>query len=235
MSFLGGSRTGRTITPRTILKRTGDEFYLPGPLVLDAGTATYRRSIDGKNTGYANELRAGCIMAQLTASKKWLPCKLTTVVAGGSGSGSGAGSTVIPVEDARFFIAGEIISYQPFETGKTPGRASRTIVSVDYDNDLITVNAAVQVSTGTTIYVTTLSDGSTSAAGCEIPRAILPDTVWTTNREDVDDSALYDKPIRLLYRGYVDVDYILGDYAAARDASTNYLTGLLWDDRQQGN
>ena len=91
MSYLGGTRAGRTITPRNILKRTGDDFYLPGPLVLDAGSATYKRSVDGKNTSYTNELRAGCIMAQITASKKWVPCKRTTVEAGGSGSGSGPG------------------------------------------------------------------------------------------------------------------------------------------------
>lgn len=237
MSYLGGTRAGRTITPRNILKRTGDDFYLPGPNVLDAGTSTYRRSVDGKNTGYTNELRAGCIMAQITASKKWVPCKRTTVEAGGSGSGSGAGSTVIPVVDSRFFVVGETLTI-PVTGGQTTP-ITRVISSIDYDNDLITVaGAAFQVNTGAVIYTSTLSDGSTSAAGCEIPRAILSQTVWTTNLEDPIDAAagtLYDKPIQLLYRGYVNVDYILGDYAAARDATTNYLTGILWDDRQQNN
>jgi hypothetical protein len=239
MSYLGGTRAGRTITPRNILKKTDDAHYLPGPLVLDAGTSTYRRSVDGKNTGYTNEVRAGSIMAQITASKKWVPCKLTTVAAGGSGSGSGAGSLVIPVVNSTAFVVGETISIQPVETGKTPARVTRVITAIDYANDLITVNgAALQYGTGSTIYTTTLSDGSTSAAGCEIPRAILAQTVWTTNLQDVLDAAagtLYDKPIQLLYRGYVDVDYLVGDYAACRDATTNYLTGILWDDRQQLN
>lgn len=238
MSYLGGTRVGRTITPRNILKRTGDDFYLPGPCVLDAGTSTYRRSIDGGNTSYTNELRAGCIMAQITASKKWVPCKLTTVAGGGSGSGSGAGSAVIPVVNAAFFIVGETISIQPRETGKSPARITRVISAVDYANNLITVSgAAIQYNTGDTVYVTTLSDGTTSAAGAEIPRAILSETVWTNNLEDPNDAAigtLYDKPIQLLYRGYVDNNYILGDYAACRDATTQYLTGILWDDRQQG-
>lgn len=238
MSFLGGTRVGRTVTPRNILKRTGDDFYLPGPNVLDAGSATYRRSVDGGNTNYTNELRAGCLMAQITESKKWVPCKLTTIAAGGSGSGSGAGSAIIPVVNAAFFIAGETISIQPRETGKSPVRITRVISSIDYVNNLITVAGnAVQYGTGDEIYTVTLSDGSTSAAGCEIPRAILAQTVWTTNLEDAIDAAagtLYDKAIQLLYRGYVDSAYILGDYAACRATTTNYLGGILWDDRQQG-
>lgn len=239
MSYLGGTRAGRTITPRNVLKASDGAFYLPGPLVVDAGTSTYRRSIDGGNTGYTNELRTGCIMAQVTASKKWVPFKASTVAAGGSGSGSGAGSTVVPVTDARFFVVGETVSIQPAETGKSPARVTRVISSVDYDNDLITVaGSALQYTTGSLVYVTTFSDGSTSAAGCEIPRAILAQGVWTTNLNDVIDAAagtLYDKPIMLLRAGYIDTDYVLGDYAAARNSSfTNYMTGFQWADTQQG-
>lgn len=233
MSYLGGSRTGRTVTPRNILKRTGDDFYLPGPNVLDAGTVTYRRSVDGGNTGYTNELRAGCVMAQITASKKWVPCKRTTVAAGGSGSGSGAGSAVMPVANAAFFIVGEIITIE----GTSAGTVTKTLTAVDYGNNLLTFSGAIQYDTGDAVYVSTLSDGSTSAAGAEIPRAILSETVWTTNLQDPIDAAagtLYDKTVQLLYRGYVDEDYILGDYSACRSATVNYLDGILWDDRQQG-
>lgn len=233
MSYLGGTRVGRTITPRNILKRTGDDFYLPGPCVLDAGTSTYRRSVDGGNTSYTNELRAGCIMAQITASKKWVPCKRTTVAAAGSGSGSGAGSAVMPVVNAAFFVVGEIITI----TGTSAGTITKTITAIDYTNNLITFSGAIQYNTGAQVYTSTLSDGATSAAGAEIHRAILSETVWTNNLEDPNDAAigtLYDKPIQLLYRGYVDNNYILGDYAACRDATTQYLTGILWDDRQQG-
>lgn len=240
MSMLGGTRVGRTVTPRQFLLRTGDEMYLPGPLVLDAGSATYPRSSDGGNTGYAWELRAGAIMAMLTASRKWVPCKLTTITGGGSGSGSGAGSTTVPVVDARFFIAGETVSVQTALAPGTAGtRVTRVISSVDYTNNLIVLAGnPIQYNTGSTVYVTTLSDGSTSAAGVEIPRAILAQTVITKNLDDAVDAAagtLYDKPIQLLYRGYVDVNYILGDYAAARDAATQHLLGILWGDRQQLN
>lgn len=239
MSSLGGTRVGRTVTPRNILARTGDDFYLPGPLVLDAGTATYRRSIDGGNTGYTNELRAGCIMAQITESKKWVPCKRTTVVEGGSGSGSGVGSVVIPVENAAFFVVGEKIKVViTAGNGLSAGEAERTISEIDYVNNLITVTVAAQYNTGAAVYTSTFSDGTTSAAGAEIPRGILAQTVWTTNLQDALDAAagtLYDRAIQVLYRGTVNEDYILGDYAACRDATVNYLSGILWDDRQTGN
>lgn len=234
MSSLGGTRTGRTVTPRNILARTGDDFYKPGPLVLDGGTAANRRSVDGGNTGYTNELRAGCIMAQITATKKWVPCKRTTVAAGGSGSGSGAGSAVMPVVNAAFFIVGEIITIE----GTSGGTITKTLTAVDYSNNLLTFSGAIQYNTGAAVYVSTFSDGTTSAAGCEIPRGILAQTVWTTNLQDVIDAAagtLYDRAIQLLDRGTVNEDYILGDYAACRDATVNYLGGILWDDRQTGN
>lgn len=238
MSFLGGTRVGRTVTPRNILMSSELVAYLPGPLVLDAGTATYPRSNDGGNTSYEYELRAGWVMAQITASKKWVPCKLTTVAAGGSGSGSGAGSAVIPVVDASAFYAGEVISIQPRQTGVTMARITRTISSINYASNLITVSGnAIQYGTGDEIYTVTLSDGTTSAAGAEIPRAILAETVWTKNLVDPIDAAagtLYDKPIQLIRDGYIDSNYALGDYAACRATTTNYLSGIKWSDLQQG-
>jgi hypothetical protein len=157
MSYLGGTRVGRTVTPRNILMRSGDELHLPGPLVLDGGTATYRRSVDGKNTNYTNELRRGWIMAQVTASKKWVPCKRTAVAAGGSGSGSGAGSATVAVVNSAAFIVGEICTI-PVTGGQTTP-ITRTISSIDYTNDLITFSgAAFQVNTGAEIYVSTRLD-----------------------------------------------------------------------------
>ena len=237
MSYLGGTRTGRTVTPRNVLMSSDLAAYLPGPCVLDAGTATYPRSNDGGNTSYEYELRAGWVMAQVTASKKWVPCKLTTIAAGGSGSGSGAGSAVIPVVDASAFYAGETISIQPRQTGVTMARITRTISSIDYANNLITVSGnAIQYGTGDEIYATAFADGTT-AAGAEIPRAVLAETVWTKDLDDAINAAagtLYDKPIQLLRAGYINADYALGDYAACRATTTNYLAGFQWSDQQQG-
>lgn len=232
MSSLGGTRVVRTVTPRQILAKTGDDHYLPGPLVLDAGTSTYRRSVDGGNTSYTNELRAGCVLAQVTATKKWVPCKRTTVAAAGSGSGSGAGSAVMPVVNAAFFVVGEIITIE----GTSAGTITKTLTAVDYANNLLTFTGAIQYNTGAAVYTSTFADGTT-AAGAEIPRGILAQTVWTNNLQDAIDAAagtLYDRAIQVLYRGTVNEDYILGDYAACRTTTTNYLDGILWDDRQLG-
>lgn len=238
MSYVGGTRSGRTITPRNILMSSDGAFYLPGPNILDAGTATYPRSNDGGNTNYTYELRAGWVMAQVTATKKWVPCKLTTIVSGGSGSGSGSGSTTIPVQNAAAFYAGETISIQPRQTGVTMARITRVISSVDYTNNLIVVAGnAIQYGTGDEVYATAFADGTT-AAGAEIPRAILAETVWTKDLDDSINAAagtLYDKPVQLLREGYINSDYALGDYSACRSTTTNYLAGFQWSDRQQGN
>lgn len=232
MSYLGGTRAGRTVTPRNFLLRTGDELYLPGPCILDAGTAADPRSYDGGNTSYEWEIRAGMVMAQVTASKKWVPCKRTVAVAGGSGSGSGAGSATITVLNAATFIVGEVITI----TGTSVGTVTKTITAIDYTLNTITFSGAIQYNTGSQVYTSTF-DGGTTAAGAEIPRAILAQTVWTKDLQDSVNAAagtLYDRPIQLLCKGYLDVNYILGDYSSCRDATTNYLGGFLWSDRQQG-
>lgn len=233
MSYVGGTRAGRTVTPRNILMSSEGAHYLPGPNILDAGTAADLRSYDGGNTSYEWELRAGIIMAQVTASKKWVPCKRTTVAAGGSGSGSGAGSAVMPVVNAAHFLVGEVITI----AGTSAGTVTKTLTAVDYTNNLLTFTGAIQYNTGAAVYVSTF-DGGTTAAGAEIPRAILAETVWTKDLDDAVNAAagtLYNKPIQLLRAGYLNTDYILGDYAACRDATTNYLGGFQWSDRQQGN
>lgn len=240
MSFLGGSEAGDPVAPRNILMQSGDEMIIPGPCVLDVGTAALPRSRDGGHTNYGHILRAGCIMAQITAApQKWVPCKLTTVTGGGSGSGSGAGSAVIPVVDARFFIVGETISVQPRETGKTPVRITRVISAVDYANNLITVaGGAIQYNTGDEVYVVTFSDGTTSAAGVEIPRGILVRGVSTKHTTDIRAAAagtLYPKPIQIYRKAYINSDYALGDYAACRATAVNHLGGIQWSDRQQSN
>lgn len=247
MSYLGGTRAGRTITPRVFSLQPGLQQIIPGPCVIDAGTATYPHSFDGGNTGYTWELRAGCIMAQVTASKKWVPCGRTTIAAGGSGSGSGAGSATVPVVDARFFMAGEKISIIPEVAPGTQGaRVEKTIASVDYSANTITFTGAIQYGTGTVVYKTYFADGTTSAAGCEIPRGILKEARALVNLQDPSDAAAgtrYDRDCQIVIRDYVNEDYILGDYAAARAGSptapttaipASYLQGILWDDLQQG-
>lgn len=225
MSYLGGTRAGRTVTPRVFSLRPQDQQVLPGPCIMDADN-----SYDGGNTSYEWEIRGGWILAQITSSKMWVPCKRTTITTGGSGSGSGAGSATIAVVNAAAFKSGETITI----VTQNVGTITRTISSIDYTLNTITVSGAVfQVATGA---VVTADPGGT-LAGAEIPRGILKETTFLRNLQDPIDAAAgtaYDRAIQVVYRDYVDEDKILGDYAACRDATVNYLSGILWDDRQQG-
>lgn len=220
MAELPGQRAGLTVTPRDFFFCRGQEVFLPGPTVL---VSTAR---DGKNTGKTDEIRAGMIMAQITATKKWTPCLLTSITAGGSGSGSGVGSTTIPVTDASAFIAGQTIRVtQTAGGGLAAGAETRVIASVDYANDLIVLTVASQYNTGALVFAN--NDGS------EIPRGILYRTVRTLP-EELYNTTHVDKECVIVSGGIVDVRYILGDYAACRDAAVNYLSGILWSDRQAG-
>ena len=91
---LPGQREGRSTTPRNMLKSTQLLMLAQGMLILDS---TY--AYDGANTSYEDEIRVGTPMAQITATKKWVPCKRTTVEdTGASGSGSAQGpSASVPV------------------------------------------------------------------------------------------------------------------------------------------
>lgn len=222
MSFLGGTRTGQTVTPRNILLSTKNVLELPGPNVID-GTNSY----DGGNT-YTWELRAGWVMAMITATRKWVPCQRTTVAGGGSGSGSGAGSAIVQVTNANAFQVGQSITIE----STNQGTVSRTITAIDHTNHQITVNGSVlQYNTGSKVY----ANPGGSLAGAEIPRGVLRETVHLRNLEDITNTTLYDKAGVIIVQGYVDVNYMLGDYAACRDATVNYLGGILWGDRQQLN
>jgi len=93
---LPGSRTGRSVTPRQILKSMQGLEQISG--VIDA---TY--AYDGANTNYEDELRSGLVMARITASKLWVPCKRSAA------SAAGTASTSLAVTDARTFKAGETV------------------------------------------------------------------------------------------------------------------------------
>lgn len=202
MSNLPGQYAGTTRTNRQALASLDGVQYERG--VIDSTNA-----YDGANTSYERELRPGLIMARVTSSKKWVPCKRTTVATGG-----GATAQAIPVVDARAFKAGETISVGS-DTGKT-------IASVNYSTNTITVSDSSF----------TFADGEavicTSLAGSEIPRAILNEFV---NLVDPDAIARDKTTGKLVSSGYVATGQVLGDLAACR-AATNYLAQIMWDDQQ---
>lgn len=222
MAGLPGQRTGYTAAPRNIWFTNHGQKFLPGPQIMDA---TY--AVDGKNTSQTDEIRAGMMLAQITATSLWVPCRRTTISGGGSGSGSGAGSLVIPVVDARAFIVGEAINIATTPLGSSP-TVTRTITAIDFTNNLITVDgAAMQYNTGGIV----TADTGGALAGAEIPRGILAETVRMLTAEPFNTTT-YDKPIVVAAGGFVDVNYLLGDYAACRAATTNYLDDFLWSDEQ---
>lgn len=222
MNDLPGQRTGYTASPRDIWLSSANRIFLPGGIVIDASFA-----IDGSNTLKTDELRAGCLMAQISASGLWVPMKRTRMASGGSGSGSTMSSTTIVVEDARFFKAGETITLQVDDVVTT-----RVIDSINYSTNVITLTAAVDdVAAGTAVYTSTLDDGTTDAAGCETARAVLNKTVRLLSDEPYN-TTWYDKVGEAAISGYLDEDMILGDLTAARADTNARLSGFLWGDRQ---
>jgi len=94
---LPGYRTGRTVTMRQILQSSQGVDLVSG--VIDA---TY--AYDGSNTNYEDELREGLILARITASKQWVPCKRSA-----ASTGVAAGTALV-VTDARTFKAGDTVT-----------------------------------------------------------------------------------------------------------------------------
>lgn len=201
-------------TPRQILMSTHNVVELPGQIYID-GT----NSQDGANTNRVDELRAGWLMAQITASKKWVPCKRTQA------NGAGVAATALIVDNAGAFQVGETL-----QIGSTTG----VISAINFTTNTITLTVAKSWSDNDVVYTTTLKDGTTSAAGVEIARAILSQSVRLLTGIPYESTQV-DKEGVLLARAYINSTMVLGDRAAITATGiTNYLSGLSWSDQQQG-
>jgi hypothetical protein len=200
---LPGSRLGRSVVPRNLLVSNNALEYVMG--VIDSANA-----YDGSNTSYEDEIRVGTPMARITATKKWVPCKRTTVLSGG-----GTVATCV-LTDARAFKVGDTI---------TINGDAVTITAIVYSTNTITwvgnqtiVNAEVVIAVG-------------AFAGAEICRGILNEFIKMKD----EDATWRDKSFSMcLIRGFVDNTQILGDITAIR-AATNYLSQVLWADQQGVN
>lgn len=200
------------MTPRIILMADQGVIELPGPLVIDSVNA-----YDGANTGRTDELLAGLIMAQITASKKWVPVKRTRVKTGTTGT-----VTALTVDNARSFVAGEKI---------TVGADTALLISsVNYATNTLTIPSTAVVD-GEEVYVTTFADGTTSAAGAEIGRCILKESLRLLDGVQFSTSKV-DKAFVGIIAGYVNSAMILSDYASVL-AATDYLDGIRWSHLQQ--
>ena len=198
-------------TPREIIWIPGDEIYAPG-VILDS-----TNSIDGSNTGYTDELRPGCIMAQITASRKFVPCKRTLA------NGAGTAATALIVDNAAFFIAGETL---------TIGATTGIISSVNYLTNTITLTAAKTWADNAIVYTSTLKDGTTSAAGVETALAVLSSFIKFNDRQGVAyDRVIGNDPTRgLLIRGQLISAMLLGDVAAIQaDTAAKVFAHIMLD------
>lgn len=196
------SGSGRSATLRNIHYNTQHKpIYVSG--VVDA---TY--AYDGGNTSYEQVLRAGTIMAQITATKQWLPCKRTQV------NMADATTTALVVDDARAFQAGDTI---------TIGSDTDVAVSaVNYATNTLTI-ASTAVADNEVVFC-----DKAGQEGCEIARAILDETDGLDLIDDDTNTATDRQTSRLLVNGYLRRAMILGDIAAV-EAVTNYLGDIRFD------
>ncbi len=192
---VAGQRSTNSVSERNVLFSVSGVQYFGG--TLDA-----TNSYDGGNTGYEQELRAGTILAQVTSTKKWVPCKRTLV------NMADATTTSLVVDDARAFKSGDVIS--------VGSDTSITISAINYTTNTLTI-ASTAVADNEVVICTSL-------AGSEIPRGILNEYIKLTD----EDGTARDKEFSAgIYAGAVKGALVLGDLAACR-AATNYFTNITF-------
>lgn len=189
---LPGYKAGRTVTPREIkfAMEANQGLYLPGGGLFD-----FAKSIDGGNTGYTHELRAGWIVGQITASKKWRPCPRSQV------NMTGATATEIVLDNAAAFIVGDIVTIG--------ADTDLEITAIDYSTNTITITS------------TAVADNEVVFAqdGSAVARGILDDFL---DLED-EDGVAQDQVGKILIDGKVKQEMLLGDDPAIIAVWTSML------------
>lgn len=189
--------TGRTTSLREIHASDEGIQLLPNGIIIDKDLA-----IDGSNTGYTKELRPGCIMARITSTGRYVPCKRTKVNATGA-----TGATVV-VDNAAFFNAGDTISV---------GSDNVTIQSVDYTTNTITLTGSITYADNEDV----IARGS--LAGAETAVGILP--VWRTLWND-DKTAYENTHASLEVAGYYFENMLIGDWTNIKADTAALLQGI---------
>lgn len=193
-----GYASVESVTPREILYQmeSNDSLFKPGGIVLSSA------GVDGGNTN-TYDLRAGWAMGQITASKKWVPCKRTQV------NGTSGAVTAIVVDNSYPFVAGDTITI-----GTDTGVA---VSAVNYGTHTLTIAS------------TTVADNDVVFAedGSGVCRGFLYDFARLRNQEN---TAAADRIGKLLIAGKVDKAMLLGDIdAIIATLSTHFLGGIqIW-------
>lgn len=198
MSQLPGFEVGRSVEPREVVLTDAGSIRVP--IVVDGDI-----SIDGANTGFTYEIRAGWLMGR-TASGRWCPCKRTR-----TNGASGGSSSTATVHNAAAFRVGDAI-----DIGAT---TNRNITAVNYAANTITFDGSA----------VSWSDGAAVAArdGSQTCRGVLLDFVRLRNADNTQSAH---KSAGLLIQGAVKVERLLGDVTAIRADSNAKLAGIRFSD-----
>ncbi|MCY2966292.1 MAG: hypothetical protein NT069_22110 [Planctomycetota bacterium] len=193
-----GQRSGVSITPRDVL--------MSSQVIYGRGTIDAANAYDGANTGKETEIRAGTIMARITASNLWVPCKRTQV------NMTGATTTSVVVDDARAFKVGEVVTIG--------ANTSITISAINYATNTLTVSS-ITVVDNTAVFCTSL-------AGSDIARGVLNEFVMLKEEDGVARNQQFGN---LILFGMVNAGQILNSMAEIRAASGMFLNGIIWSDQ----
>jgi len=194
-----GSRTLRSYTPRDIYYT---KELKPG---MDGGRIDATYAIDGSNT-YTDEIREGTLMARITATSQWVPCKRTQV------NDTGATAASFIVDNAAFFAAGDTIT--------VGGDTGLTIDSVNYTTNTITLTGSITFADNDIVIA------SGALAGAETARGVLDEFVQLYDNNQRTTVDRYVGRI-LTSNAKLNTTMILGDLSACRASGvTNYLSQL---------
>lgn len=204
MSKTPGYETGRTITPREIA-------YGPNPLEIHVGGIVVdgTNGIDGGNTGYTYEIRAGWAMGRITSTGLCVPCKRTKANGSSESSSQDGALTDLVVDNAAAFVVGDTIT-----VGSNTGL---TVTAVTYSTNTIQVDDSINVTDDDVVFA---EDGSGTCIG------FLADSVKLKND---DNTAVANKTANLVIGGQLNQSYLLGDVTSilAHTASLTALGGRI--------
>jgi hypothetical protein len=197
-------------TPREIKWIPGGEVYSPG-IVLDS-----TNGYDGGNTGFERELRPGWMLAQITATKKFVPVKRTRA------NGAGSTATALIVDNAAAFRAGETLT--------VGANATCTISSINYTTNTITLAATKTWSDNAVVYCDSLPGSETALLVLDGWAKLTLDDGTTLS----DAIAGTDPNSRVLIEGYLIAAMLLGDVASVQADTANVVFNKISLDTDYG-
>lgn len=184
---LPGYVAGRSVTPREISAGGGPLELKPGGIILGS------TAIDGGNTGYTYEIRAGWALGRITATGKYVPCKRTTTTS------SGAVTSLV------------VVNSYPFKVGDAidiGADTNITITDIDYTTHTLTI-ASTTVASGEAVVG---RDGSQTCRGF---------LAGTRDVYDTETATAVDAQAQLVEGGRLLLSQLLGDITAIMADTTS--------------